>query len=480
MRPSRPGKFAFFPTTRALKSVYYMGLRIGEPRLMKLALRFLFLTACAPTVAAQDGKGVYQAPDREPTPAEVQILEYMNRFRANPQAEFDLLPRKDGVDWKMFRDEMMALTPAPPLVFNLELLDAARKHSHYMNLNGQFHDEDPVKAGFTGANGGDRMKKAGYGALAWGENIYANIESPWYSHQGFVVDWGAGPGGMQPSRGHRKNLMNPAFREVGPGVAPSGKGMSVTHNLGTRNIRMVGGVIYRDANGNRFYDPGEGVGSVALTSSDGASGVSWKSGAYTLELKSIDEVTITATINGLKFSRTCPAGLENVKFDVIVPDPAALKRLDKAIDETGKIKDAASPAYFKSAVAVQVCSHGLSLDDARRQRIEELTRDVAAPLEAAQRAVLEALKETEAAGLKKVLEELRKPYKGTEADLWFQDAEAIAKLRRGMVAFQKLSATASEKDKRLFVASLEQEGSRLKTTAFKQELEALISKAKSL
>jgi hypothetical protein len=447
---------------------------------MKHALRMMFLAACAPALAAQDGKGVTQAADREPTPAEVQILEYMNRFRANPQAEFDLIPRKENVDWKMFRDEMMALTPAPPLVFNLELLDAARKHSHYMNLNGQFHDEDPAKAGFTGASGGDRMKKAGYSAQGWGENIYANIEGAWYSHQGFVVDWGAGPGGMQPTRGHRKNMMNPTFREVGPGTAPSGKGFSVTHNLSTRNLKMVGGVIYRDTNGNRFYDPGEGVGSVALSSSDGGSGATWKSGAYTLELKSIDEVTITATINGLKFSKKLPAGLENVKFDVLVPDPAALKRVDRAIDEVGRIKDAASAAYFKSAVAVHVTSRSLSLDDGRRQRIEEITREVAAPLEAAQQAVLEALKEAEAAGLKKVLDEQRKPYKGTEADLWFQDAEAIAKLKRGMATFQKQSATASEKDKKQFVASLEQEGSRLKTTAFKQDLDALITKAKSL
>ena len=60
--------------------------------------------------------------------------------------------RKDmGVDWKMFREEMKRLKPMPPLVFNLELLDSARKHSYYMVHNGLGHTEEAGKKGFTGA-----------------------------------------------------------------------------------------------------------------------------------------------------------------------------------------------------------------------------------------------------------------------------------------------------------------------------------------
>ena len=148
---------------------------------------------------------VYEAPHREPTAEETLILELMNRFRADPSAEADLIAppdRKDlGVDWKMFRDEMKALKPKPPLVFNLELLDAARKHSYYMSLHGLGHDEVPGRPGFTGASPADRMKAAGYGGFGAAENAFKDSGGAWHSHWGFVVDHGEGPGGMQPARG---------------------------------------------------------------------------------------------------------------------------------------------------------------------------------------------------------------------------------------------------------------------------------------
>src|SRR6185436_3640692 len=96
---------------------------------------------------------VYKAPDPEPTVDETLILELMNRFRADPVGEVERLLKPGesnpwrGVDWAMFTKEMKALQPAAPLVFNLKLLDAARKHSHYMVLNGLTHIEEPNKAG---------------------------------------------------------------------------------------------------------------------------------------------------------------------------------------------------------------------------------------------------------------------------------------------------------------------------------------------
>lgn len=448
---------------------------------MNRILGVILLGVLSSASPAQETKRSLPVPEREPTPVETQILEFMNRLRGNPHAECDLIPPKEGVDWRMFRDEMMALTPVPPLVFNLDLLDAARKHSHYMTLNGQSHDEELAKTGFTGINGGDRIKKTGYIGFSWGENIFNDVPSAWYSHQGFVVDWGSGgPGGMQAGRGHRRNMMNPEFREVGPGVVLFGKGLSVTHNLSTRKIRMAGGVIYRDLNGNRFYDPGEGVGSVSLSSSDGSSGMSWQSGAYAIKIRTKDEITITATVGGLPYSKTFPAGDENVKFDVVVPDASAVKKVDKALEEAAKIKDPTSSAYFKVAINVYVASLALSLDDGRRGRVEEISRQVGQTLESAQKSVHDAMKEPEASGLKKVIDEQRRPYKGTEADLWFQDAETVGKLIRGLATFQKQASTASEKEKKQFVSAFELEGSRLKTTAFKHEVEGLIARAKNL
>ena len=49
------------------------------------------LVVLALPLGAQDSKGPYEAPDREPTPEETLILEYMNRFRANPVAEMEII-----------------------------------------------------------------------------------------------------------------------------------------------------------------------------------------------------------------------------------------------------------------------------------------------------------------------------------------------------------------------------------------------------
>lgn len=428
----------------------------------------------------QEPPRVYEAPDREPTPAETQILEYMNRFRANPSAEAELIAppdRKDmGVDWKMFRDEMKALKPAPPLVFSLDLLDAARKHSYYMIHNGLGHVEQAGKTGFTGAGFGDRAKAAGYRGFAGAENAFAGSQGAWNSHWGFVVDFGAGPGGMQPERGHRRNMIG-GYKEVGPGGVPNGKGLSVTHNFGSRDVRMAGGVVYVDLNGNDFYDPGEGVGSVSMTASDGAACATWKSGAFALDFKGQKAVTLTAQFAGEKITKAFAAGKENVKFDWVIPREVPLRVADKYL---AAVEKAVEPARnFQARVSLHVNTSRLCLDEERKAKIAGLTQEIGPALEAAQKTVLEALREPEPAGLKKTLDEARKPWRETEADAWFGDAELIGKLKRGLASFQK-QPKPSNRDRRQFLAALEQEGERLKTVYFKPEHSALVSKAKSL
>lgn len=446
---------------------------------MRRLLPLLVLAALP--LGAQDSKGPYEPPDREPTPEETLILELMNRFRANPSAEADLIapPGKSGggVDWKMFRDEMKALKPMPPVVFNLDLLDAARKHSYYMIHNGLTHDEVEGKVGFYGKGPGDRIQRSGFkGGAGWAENAFAGSGGPLDSHNGFLVDAGGGPGGMQPERGHRKNMIG-GSREVGPGGVPNGRGLSVTHDFGSRDLRMAGGVVYIDANGNNFYDIGEGLGQVTISSSDGGAVTTWKSGAYELDLKGQKDVTLTAYLGGEKFSKTFPAGKDNVKFDWAVPKEIPLKAADKLIDAAEKAKD--GPKAFAALVALTVGSRGLYMDAERKTKVADLTKEVAPQLDAAEKAVSDALKDPEASGLKKVIDEARKPFKGTEADAWFQDAETVAKLKRGVATFAK-AGKPDDKQKSQFITALEAEGSRLKTLHFKAELSGLISKVKGL
>ena len=426
--------------------------------------------------------GVYEAPFREPTAEETLILEYMNRFRADPSAEADLIAppdRKDlGVDWKMFRDEMKALKPKPPLVFNLELLDAARKHSHYMTLHGLGHDEVPGRPGFTGASPGDRMKAAGYKGFGAAENAFRDSGGPWHSHWGFVVDHGEGPGGMQPGRGHRRNMIGD-FREVGPGAVPHGKDrLSVTHNFGSRDLRMAGGVVYIDLNGNAFYDVGEGLGGVQVSAGGDASVLTWRSGAYSLDLKGRGPVTLVAVLDGERFTRTFPAGTDNVKFDWIVPVDVPLRKADRWLEAVEKAGPAGTPKHRTALVNLYHHTRELYLDADRKARVAELTGEVGAELDRSRKAVLDALGDVEQAGLQKLLDEQRKPWKGTEAEAWFADAEVLARLKRGVTAFLRQPKVA-DRDRRQMAAALEDAQRRMKTGAFKAEIDGLISKVRS-
>lgn len=419
-------------------------------------------------------QAIYEAPFREPTPEETQILEYMNRFRADPSTEADLIAppdRKDmGVDWKMFREEMKKLKAMPPLVFNLELLDSARKHSYYMIHNGLGHVEEAGKKGFTGVSPGDRVKAAGYKGFGGAENAYAGSQGAWSSHWGFVVDFGEGPGGMQPERGHRRNMIG-AHREVGPGGVPTPRGLSVTHNFGSRDVRMAGGVIFIDHNNNKFYDPGEGLGNIRITGSGGEEVATWKSGAYAVDLKGQGAVTLTAQIDGEKYTKTFAAGADNVKFDWMVPTQLSLATADKWLTAVDKASDAR-----KAAINLYHHTRGIYVDAERKAKIDALTKDVGPELEERQKAVLEALKNPEVPGLQKLLDEARKPYLGTDADVWFEDAETLGKMKRGVSTFLK-QPKPSDRDRRLMVQALEAQKKTLKI-AFKADVDGLIAQVK--
>ena len=460
----------------------------NQPRLrafLALVQTLVVLASCMGADKEAQKSAVYEAPNREPTPAETLMLEYLNRFRADPSAEADRIapPGKQGggVDWKMFRDEMKALKPAQPLVFSLELLDAARKHSHYMILNSMTHVEDPDKPGFVAGGFGERCTKAGYKGFAGGEDCFRDPGDPWGCHVGFVVDSGGdGPGGMQAGRGHRSNMINGGFHEIGLGAVPHGNSLSTTHDLGSRKGRSAGGVVYIDLNGNSFYDIGEGLGNIAIVCSDGKETKTWASGAFSMDLKGAQAVTLTAELEGEKFSKTFPAGNENIKFDWLVPAAIPLKKADKLLSALDAIADTESPKYFQAVIALYAGTQGLYLDAPRKTRIAGLTKNAGPQLDAAQKTVQEALADGDATKLQKAVAESRKPFRGTIADAWFTDAELFGRLKQGAANFEK-QATQSKtaiKERKQFAAMLEEAGTNIVTTHFKQELAALIAKTR--
>ncbi len=241
----------------------------------------------------------------DPTPQEQLMLELINRARANPAAEAARL----GLDLNEgLPPDTISPDPKPPLAFHPLLIAAARAHSDWMLANDRFsHD------GVDGSSPGDRMSAAGYvfsGSWTWGENIAWQGTTGTANLNQFTV---AEHEALFRSPGHRENLMNADFDEVGLGVR-SGvftvtndtTGLIVNYNavMTTQNFArsastpgpLVLGVVYRDANGDGFYTPGEGLAGVTVQPA---------TGSY---------YAVTSTTGGFAFPAPTTAGSLTVSF----------------------------------------------------------------------------------------------------------------------------------------------------------------------
>ncbi|MFG3346130.1 CAP domain-containing protein [Streptomyces sp. NPDC048018] len=89
-----------------------------------------------------------------------------------------------------------------PLRSDARLGEAAQGHADDMAARASY-----AHVGKDGRDAGDRMTAAGYPWTSWGENIHRGPESPAEA----VEDWMHSPG-------HRKNILNCAFEDIGVGV----------------------------------------------------------------------------------------------------------------------------------------------------------------------------------------------------------------------------------------------------------------------
>jgi hypothetical protein len=224
----------------------------------------------------------------DPTAEEQLVLEFINRARADANAEAqrlvtstdeDVLSAIDffGVDLGVMVNQFATLTQTlPPLSMNAQLTTAARLHSQDMFNNvfqGHFSSDDPVSPNEPDDSIGDRAIKQGYNFMNLGENVFSSARSVFESHAAFEIDWGFTPTGIQDPPGHRNSIHGSVFREAGIGIVlgtNSSGGNSVgplvvTHDLGVQLIGatpFITGVAYDDQNGNAFYDLGEGLGGI--------------------------------------------------------------------------------------------------------------------------------------------------------------------------------------------------------------------------
>lgn len=442
---------------------------------------------------------VYVAPDPEPTAEEVYSLELLNRFRMDPKAEGEIIAPggKRGanistwvkVDFKMFYDEMLALEPVQPLVMNLALLKAARRHSHYMIKNGQTHVEVAGKPGFVAEGFGKRCKLAGYTGGPGGENCFNSTSNPTAGHIGFIIDWGkGGTGGMQKGRGHRMNMIKAKFNEVGISVLPHSGKVSITHNLGRgRSPRYAGGVIYRDKNKNGFYDIGEGVGNVKIKSHDGKSETfSWKSGGYALGLKSKGKVRLIASLNGVKFEKEFEAGSNSLKFDWSIPQEQDLIKIRELLKNISGIQK--TPAnkrkLFQASVKLYLVGNSLGMGPEEKKKFDVFVKDVKDAIEVDQKSIRSLWATDEKKPFKAKISALKKTYSGTLLSKWLLDASYTYNIKKAIADFEKKielqPKKMSKSVKRKFLKSIEASKKKVKTPEYRKIMESFSNRVEAL
>lgn len=388
-----------------------------------------------------DPPGAYQAPAPDPSPVETLMLEYINRCRANPAEDGVRCSASSfpDVDMKMFLQEMSAEHPAPPLVFDLRILKAARWHCHYQIVNGQGHAEEEGKEGFTGVSPSDRVKRASFPGLV-AENAFVGPKDPWSCHSSFVVDFGKGPGGMQPGRGHRRNILNPDHRLAGVGAVPydGDKRFACTHNFSGASERFAGGVVINDRNKNHFYDMGEGVPGVAL-SAGGESLKSWFSGAYTLPIPSTN-AKLTVELEGKKYSVLLPDGKENVKFDVLVNEKQNFHAAAGLLASIKKLPpgDAGDSRRLAAEIDLYFVSQSTLVEDELLDEIQAITGPVREKVNKDMEDARKAVADAEVSDARQLARGLSQKYSRTRARSWFADALVTVEIRDGYQSLASL------------------------------------------
>ncbi len=259
-----------------------------------------------------------------PTESEQVHLEAINRTRLDPFGEaarfgiylFEGVPKG-----------AISGAPVQPLTFNATLLKVARDHSADMIARQYFSHFSP-----EGASPFDRMTSAGYNFESAGENIASvrsqgplvEFDQVLNMHANLFIDAGI------EGRGHRVNILDERFREIGIGVAAGGpymnsaNGIVVTDDFG-RSLQLANpfllGVAFDDANRDDAYSQGEGVGHVLIdvveaglatfTASAGGYGIPLPAGNYTVEARRCD---------GQGARRQAIISDKNVKLDFFMRD----------------------------------------------------------------------------------------------------------------------------------------------------------------
>lgn len=306
-----------------------------------------------------------------PTANEQYMLELLNRMRENPAAELGFLTSSlsgearsadpdvdDALDFfnvsgPTLQSQWNSLVAAQPLAWNESLYNAATGHNQVLIAH-DTQSHQVIDGAFVEPNLSSRVQNAGYSnATTFGENVYSYSDTVFFGHAGFAIDWGgtSATGGIQPGAGHRVNMMNNSYREVGIAITPESNPntdvgpLVITQDLGTRT-GLAGksyllGVVYDDTTGNDFYTPGEGLGGVTITATPLSGSptpivtTTMSAGGYQLLLTAGVHYSVSFTGPGLSSVITYPdltIGSTNLKIDLKAEDTILYPDLIGTID----------------------------------------------------------------------------------------------------------------------------------------------------
>jgi hypothetical protein len=254
------------------------------------------------------------------TALEQMILELINRARLDPAAEAARygIALNEGVA----AGDTISTNSKQPLAMNETLLGTARTHSQDMIDRDYFAHDTP-----EGLDPFERMTNASYNFTTAGENI-ADLTSTnpitdqdsILLHQFLFVDTNF------PGRGHRVNILNGNFQEIGVGQVygdfQGSNASMLTEDFGTRgNQQFLTGVSYADTNHDNFYSIGEGRGSMlaSVVAPGNPSTSTGTAGGYSLAVSSGVQ-TVTFSGGGLTSQISVAVSIAantNAKVDVI-------------------------------------------------------------------------------------------------------------------------------------------------------------------
>jgi Ca2+-binding RTX toxin-like protein len=255
------------------------------------------------------------------------MLELVNRARMNPAGE----AAKFGINLNQgLAPGTISTAPKQVLAMHDKLVISSDRHSNWMLVNDKFdHLEIAATPGFTGVTPGNRMTAAGYvfsgPVISNGENI------SWRGSTGAINATATIISQHQDlflSPGHRTNILDDTFKEVGIGQVAPGQftylGTTYNASMVTQNFALSGtrtfitGVVYNDTVVNDdFFTVGEQAAGRAVSSPGAPTDTTGAGGGYELGFTTAGAKTVSFNLSTGTLSVSVVLNGKNLKIDAV-------------------------------------------------------------------------------------------------------------------------------------------------------------------